>query len=134
MVGGNVIPAARSVLLGMLVSLAPHASEAQRPLKVFISADMEGIAGVVTADQLGPSALLEHVPRGQVGGRTVELWPERARQPALSRTIVTVRAAAYESVRPTVSASVVSVIVVRIATLGATTSMLGSSNRKDTLA
>lgn len=27
---------------------------AQRPLKVYISADMEGVAGVVTSDQLGP--------------------------------------------------------------------------------
>ena len=47
--------AARSVLLAMLISLTPHGVEAQRPLKVFISADMEGIAGVVSADQLGPS-------------------------------------------------------------------------------
>lgn len=46
--------AAGSVLLAMLVSLTPHALQAQRPLKVFISADMEGIAGVVTGDQLGP--------------------------------------------------------------------------------
>lgn len=36
--------------------LLPFASlHAQRPLKVFISADMEGIAGVVTQDQLGPT-------------------------------------------------------------------------------
>ena len=34
--------------------LAASAS-AQRPLKVLISVDMEGITGVVTADQLGPS-------------------------------------------------------------------------------
>ena len=47
--------AARAVLLAMLVLLAPLALHAQRPLKVFISADMEGIAGVVTAEQLGPS-------------------------------------------------------------------------------
>lgn len=34
---------------------APAAAAAQqRPLKVFISADMEGVAGVVTGDQLGP--------------------------------------------------------------------------------
>jgi D-amino peptidase len=45
----------RSLLLAILVALAPAALQAQRPLKVFISADMEGIAGVVTADQLGPS-------------------------------------------------------------------------------
>jgi len=47
--------AARSLLFAMLVSLAPHALVGQRPLKVFISADMEGIAGVVSAEQLGPS-------------------------------------------------------------------------------
>jgi D-amino peptidase len=33
----------------------PTALSAQRPLKVYISVDMEGIAGVVTGDQLGPS-------------------------------------------------------------------------------
>ncbi|HJU65150.1 MAG TPA: M55 family metallopeptidase [Gemmatimonadaceae bacterium] len=30
------------------------ATHAQRPLKIYISADMEGVAGAVTADQLGP--------------------------------------------------------------------------------
>jgi D-amino peptidase len=33
----------------------PARLAAQRPLKVYISVDMEGIAGVVTGDQLGPS-------------------------------------------------------------------------------
>jgi len=41
------------VLVG-LVS-APRAVAAQRSLKVYISADLEGIAGVVTGDQLGPA-------------------------------------------------------------------------------
>lgn len=41
----------RSVLLLLLASSAA----AQRPLKVLISVDMEGVTGVVTADQLGPS-------------------------------------------------------------------------------
>jgi D-amino peptidase len=37
------------------LSLAPRAGiTAQRPLRVYISVDMEGIAGVVTGDQLGP--------------------------------------------------------------------------------
>jgi D-amino peptidase len=36
-------------------AVAPRAAVAQRPLKVYISVDMEGIAGVVTSDQLGPS-------------------------------------------------------------------------------
>jgi D-amino peptidase len=38
----------------MLAALGQPAS-AQRALKVYISVDMEGIAGVVTADQLGPT-------------------------------------------------------------------------------
>ena len=45
----------RSIILASLVSLIPLAAEAQPSLKVFISADMEGVAGVVTADQLGPT-------------------------------------------------------------------------------
>jgi len=39
----------------MLVAGATSAA-AQRPLKVYISADMEGIAGVASADQLGPTS------------------------------------------------------------------------------
>lgn len=42
------------LLVTGLLSLAIPAA-AQRPLKVYISVDMEGIAGVVTADQLGPT-------------------------------------------------------------------------------
>src|SRR6185503_16150438 len=34
---------------------APPSVSAQRPLKVLISVDMEGITGVVTADQLSPT-------------------------------------------------------------------------------
>jgi D-amino peptidase len=37
------------------VTLAASAAQAQRPLKVYISADMEGITGVASADQLGPA-------------------------------------------------------------------------------
>lgn len=37
----------------LLLSLAPLTLSAQRPLKVYISADMEGIAGVVSGEQLG---------------------------------------------------------------------------------
>jgi D-amino peptidase len=39
----------------VLLLLGSSALAAQRPLKVFISSDMEGVAGVVTGDQLGPS-------------------------------------------------------------------------------
>lgn len=39
----------------LLVALRGVPAAAQRPLKVYISVDMEGIAGVVTAEQLGPA-------------------------------------------------------------------------------
>ena len=42
------------VLAAASLSLASSAA-AQRPLKVYISVDMEGIAGIVTADQLVPT-------------------------------------------------------------------------------
>lgn len=42
-----------AVLLGLALSAAPAA--AQDGLKVYISADMEGVVGAVTSDQLGPA-------------------------------------------------------------------------------
>jgi D-amino peptidase len=39
----------------VLVALAASRAPAQRPVKVYISVDMEGVAGVVTPDQLLPS-------------------------------------------------------------------------------
>lgn len=45
----------RCLALASLLALAPIAAEAQRPFKVLISVDMEGITGVVTGDQLGPA-------------------------------------------------------------------------------
>ncbi len=46
-----------SLAAAMLAALAvpSPAAYAQRPVKVYISADMEGIAGVVSPEQLGPS-------------------------------------------------------------------------------
>ncbi len=41
------------VVAGALVAAVP--ASAQRPLKVYISADMEGVAGVVSPEQLGPT-------------------------------------------------------------------------------
>lgn len=41
--------------LGAAAVLAATPAPAQRPIKVFISVDMEGITGVVTAEQLGPA-------------------------------------------------------------------------------
>jgi D-amino peptidase len=46
----------RLLLIPLLASVFPIlAAQAQRPFKVYISVDMEGIAGVVTADQLSPA-------------------------------------------------------------------------------
>jgi D-amino peptidase len=43
-----------SVLVVLGLSLLPSLSSAQTPFKLYISADMEGVAGVVTEQQLGP--------------------------------------------------------------------------------
>jgi D-amino peptidase len=45
----------RSLLVPLLVLATSASAAAQKGLKVYISADMEGITGVVTADQLGPA-------------------------------------------------------------------------------
>lgn len=45
----------KRLLIACLLALLPIAAEAQRPFKVLISVDMEGITGVVTSEQLGPS-------------------------------------------------------------------------------
>ena len=44
-----------ALTLAVAAALVPRTAGAQRPLKVYISVDMEGIAGVVTGDQLGPT-------------------------------------------------------------------------------
>ena len=43
------------LLVPLLMVFALSTAASQRPLKVFISVDMEGIAGVVTSEQLGPA-------------------------------------------------------------------------------
>jgi D-amino peptidase len=45
----------RLVLAASMLSAGATLLSAQRPVKVYISADMEGITGVVTGDQLGPT-------------------------------------------------------------------------------
>ena len=45
----------RPALLVAALLFGATAATAQRPVKVYISVDMEGIAGVVTSDQLGPT-------------------------------------------------------------------------------
>jgi D-amino peptidase len=42
--------------IALVFLLAATTLSAQRPLKVYISADMEGITGVASADQLGPTS------------------------------------------------------------------------------
>src|SRR5262245_15483889 len=44
-----------SVLTALLLSSPASGLRAQRAIKVFISVDMEGIGGVVTSEQLGPT-------------------------------------------------------------------------------
>jgi D-amino peptidase len=51
----RIPPLVLAALLGLAVPAWPASAHAQQPLKVFISADMEGIAGVVSGEQLGPS-------------------------------------------------------------------------------
>ena len=50
-----MIAAGRRFLVLALLLAAPAAAFAQAKLKVYISADMEGVAGVVTEQQLGPA-------------------------------------------------------------------------------
>jgi len=45
-----------AVTTAAALALIASSLSAQRPLKVYISADMEGITGVASADQLGPTA------------------------------------------------------------------------------
>jgi D-amino peptidase len=44
----------RTIILAVMLGCLPLALEAQGARKLFISVDMEGIAGVVTGEQLGP--------------------------------------------------------------------------------
>src|SRR5580692_8385845 len=44
-----------SVCVATLPAAAQSPAQTQRKLKIYISVDMEGVAGVVTADQLGPA-------------------------------------------------------------------------------
>jgi D-amino peptidase len=47
--------AALALTLAGTLAVTPRDAAAQRPFKVYISVDLEGIAGVVTGDQLGPT-------------------------------------------------------------------------------
>jgi len=44
----------RLIYLTLLLMIFASTSKAQRPMKIYISADMEGVVGVVTNEQLGP--------------------------------------------------------------------------------
>jgi D-amino peptidase len=43
------------VASALVVAVSAQPAASQRPLKVYISVDMEGVGGVVTSDQLGPT-------------------------------------------------------------------------------
>ena len=49
------VAAACSLMLATAALLLPQAVDAQEGLKIYISADMEGVVGTVTGEQLGPS-------------------------------------------------------------------------------
>src|SRR5687767_9772019 len=44
-----------ALLAALVLAALPLRVAAQRPLRVYISADMEGVAGAVTGEQLGPT-------------------------------------------------------------------------------
>jgi D-amino peptidase len=46
---------ALSYVVPLVVAVTPSPTQAQQPPKVYISVDLEGIAGVVSGDQLGPA-------------------------------------------------------------------------------
>src|SRR3954469_10477945 len=60
-----------SIRLTFALLLAAASLEAQRPLKVYISADMEGISGVASADQLGPASFEYQRAREWMTGEVV---------------------------------------------------------------
>lgn len=45
----------RFIIAGLVLFALTHTAMAQEGLKIYISADMEGVVGVVSGDQLGPS-------------------------------------------------------------------------------
>jgi hypothetical protein len=63
----------------VLLALGAAPLAAQRPIKVFISVDMEGIGGVVTSEQLGPSGVEYARCRGFLAAEALpsSWWPMR---------------------------------------------------------
>jgi len=51
----HALASGTALAVALAAGFLPRVATAQRPLKVYISVDMEGIAGVVTGDQLGPT-------------------------------------------------------------------------------
>ncbi len=58
-IGAGLVRASKSLVAALgittLLFAAPRQAAAQRPLKVYISVDMEGVTGVVSSEQLGPT-------------------------------------------------------------------------------
>jgi D-amino peptidase len=62
----------RAILLGGLIAVRTlYGAEPPRAVKVYISVDMEGIAGVVTGDQLGPTGFEYERFRGFMTNETL---------------------------------------------------------------
>jgi D-amino peptidase len=53
--GTAAVKRAMTALSFLALAAIPRGASGQTPLRVFISADMEGVAGVVTSEQLGPT-------------------------------------------------------------------------------
>lgn len=51
----RLLDSTRRLALALALTFAAPSAHAQQPLKVFISVDMEGVAGVVSNEQLGPT-------------------------------------------------------------------------------
>lgn len=60
-----------ALTVALAAGFLPRVATAQRPLKVYISVDMEGIAGVVTGDQLGPTGFEYERARGFMTGEAL---------------------------------------------------------------
>ena len=76
-----------SLILLAATSLAPQAAQGQEGLKIFISADMEGLVGAVTGDHLGPSGFEYNMFR-EIMTREVNAAIEAARAGGATEIVV----------------------------------------------
>ncbi|MBW8839738.1 MAG: M55 family metallopeptidase, partial [Gemmatimonadetes bacterium] len=67
----HALASCTALTVALAAGFLPRVATAQRPLKVYISVDMEGIAGVVTGDQLGPTGFEYERARGFMTGEAL---------------------------------------------------------------